>query len=92
MSIRKTLLSIIAAMFLVGGLGAGCAKSPDDVCKHLSKLMEKEIGSKGGAKSANKGCVKRWKRAKEMKGYFKYRRTSRCVTAADSLKKAVKCK
>lgn len=91
MNIRKTLLSLFAMMFLVGGLGAGCAKSPEDVCKHLNKLAAKEVGAKM-AKGANKGCVKRWNRAKEMKGYFKYRRTSRCVTAADSLKKAVKCK
>lgn len=91
MNIRKILVSLIATMFLVGGLGAGCAKSPDDVCKHLNKLTAKEVGAKT-AKGANKGCVKRWKRAKEMKGYFKYRRVSRCVTSADSLEKAVKCK
>lgn len=91
MNVRKTLLSLFAIMFLVGGLGAGCAKSPDDVCKHLTKLAAKDVGAKM-AKGANENCVKRWKRAKEMKGYFKYRRISRCVTAADSLKKAVKCK
>lgn len=91
MTIRKTLLSIFAVAFLVGGLGAGCAKSPEDVCGHLNKLAAKEVGAKM-AKGANSSCVKRWKRAKEMKGYFKYRRISRCVTAADSLKKAAKCK
>jgi hypothetical protein len=90
MNIRKTLLSISAVLFLAAGLGAGCAKSPEDVCQHLNKLASKEVGAKM-AKGANAGCVKRWKRAKEMKGYFKYRRVSRCVTSADSLKKAVKC-
>ena len=91
MNIRKTLLSLFAIFFLVGGLGAGCAKSPEDVCSHLQKLAAKEVGAKVAQKSTD-GCVKRWKRAKEMKGYFKYRKMSRCVTSADSLSAAVKCK
>ena len=91
MNIRKTLLSLFAVIFLVGGIGAGCAKSPDDVCKHLNKLAAKEVGAKM-AKGANKGCVKQWKRAKEMKGYFKYRKLSRCIVAADSLEGIAKCK
>ncbi len=91
MSIQKILFAIVAPMLLTGALGAGCARSPEDVCSHLDKLTTKEIGEKA-ARKANEGCVKQWKRAKEMKGYFEYRRISRCVTAASGIKEVSKCK
>ena len=89
MKIHNLIISgALVAGFAVGGVG--CAKSPEDVCGHIQKLVAKETSAEI-AKKANKGCVKRLENKKEMKGYFKYRKFSRCVMDAKSLKDAKKC-
>jgi hypothetical protein len=88
MNIRNLLLTLpLAASFALGA----CAKSPEDVCSHMEKLMAKET-SADIAKKANEGCVKSMSRSKEMKGYFKYRKLSRCITSAEKLSDLKKCK
>lgn len=88
MKIRNLLIALpLAASFALGA----CAKSPEDVCAHMEKLMAKETSS-AIAKKANEGCVKRMNRSKEMKGYFKYRKASRCLMAAEKLADLKKCK
>ena len=89
---RLTLLPFFLSIALIAGFGASaCAPSPEDVCSHLTKLAKKDVGEKL-AKKATEGCVKRWKRAKEMKGYFKYRKTARCVVSKKSFKDIKDCK
>jgi hypothetical protein len=89
MTIRTLIISLsLAAGFTLGGMG--CAKSPEDVCQHLEKLMAKESSAEI-AKKANSGCVKSAQRSKEMKGYMKYRKSSRCIVAASSLSDVKKC-
>lgn len=90
MTIRTLIVSsFLAATFALGA--AGCAKSPEDVCGHMEKLMAKEANAEI-AKKMVKGCVADVKRRKEMKGYMKYRKESRCIVAASSLKDLEKCK
>ena len=89
MTIRTLIVSaFLAATFALGA--AGCAKSPEDVCSHMEKLMAKEAGA-DLAKKANKGCVASVKRHKDTKGYMKYRKESRCIVAAKSLKDIKDC-
>lgn len=83
-------ITVAMCAALLFGAGAGCAQSPEDVCNHIKKLLKKEMKMDASEKMM-KRCVKRWERKKEMKGYFKYRKISRCVLAADSLKEAKKC-
>ncbi|MFH2007499.1 MAG: hypothetical protein ABI333_13015 [bacterium] len=92
MSIRKKVFTLFLSLALLGVFStAACAPSPEDVCAHMKKLATKEVGAKLADK-ANEGCIKRWKRAKEMKGYFKYRKTARCVVAKSKLKDITDCK
>jgi hypothetical protein len=89
MKIHPLLVSLsLAAAFTLGSLG--CAKSPEDVCAHMEKLMAKEANAEV-AKKMNKGCVASAKRTKENKGYFKYRKQSRCIVAAKSLNDIKDC-
>lgn len=90
MTFRTLIVSaFLAATFALGA--AGCAKSPEDVCGHMEKLMTKEAGAEL-AKKFTKGCVKDVSRRKEMKGYMKYRKESRCIVAAGKLADLEKCK
>ena len=89
MKIRNLVIAGLMALGMAG-LSVGCAADPKDVCSHIEKLAAKEIGGKM-AKKTNEGCVKRWKRHKEMKGYFKYRTNSRCVMKAKKLDDLKKC-
>lgn len=89
MKIHTLIISgALVAGFALGGVG--CAKSPEDVCGHVEKLMAKETSAEI-AKKANQGCVKRLENKKEMKGYFKYRKFSRCAVEAKSLKDLKGC-
>jgi hypothetical protein len=88
---RIKLLSIFLAAALFCGFSAGCAPGPKEVCNHIEKLSKKELGE-AAAKKISEGCVRRWKRKKEFKGYFKYRKVARCVVGAKKLSAVTKCK
>lgn len=88
---RNMLLSVFLGAALMCGFGAGCAPDPKEVCSHIEKLTKKELGE-AAARRVTDGCERQWKRTKEFKGYFKYRKTARCVVEADKLSQVVKCK
>ncbi len=99
MKLRHLFVTVPLTVMALSGIG--CAASPEDVCKHIMNLMEKEMGEmpeeakkamKEKQGEAIKECVKGVEKEKEKIGYMKYRKQSRCIMDASKAADLAKCK